>query len=334
MIYFWHNRKELSCSLNFFYESMGASKQGFHQMIRRSKKQQEEICLLVELIKQIRKNHPTMNCRMMYYMINPVFVGRDKFENICRECGFMVGRPKSYRKTTDSNGVIRFDNLLKGFEITDIDQVWSTDITYFDVNGVFYYITFILDNCSRRILGHHVSSRLSTEHTSLPAMKMAIKTRGKELKNGVIIHSDGGGQYYDDNFLLLTKKHKFKNSMCEFAWENGKAERVNGIIKNNYLIHWGTKTLQELFKNVDRAVQLYNHEKPHTSLKRMTPVEFEEKLFNLALQNKSKMTESIDEKDLILGVNSPQSSVQNKSRNQDIISENDIKNSLKTVNVI
>jgi hypothetical protein len=66
----------------------------------------------------------------------------------------------------------------------------------------------------------------------------------------------------------------------------------------------------------------------------MTPVEFEEKLINLVLQNKSKMTESIDEKDLILGVNSPQSSVQNKFRNQDIISENDFKNSLKTVNVI
>jgi putative transposase len=334
MIYFWHNRSELTCSLNFFYESMGASKQGFHQMVRRSKKLQEEIFLLVELIKQIRKDHPTMNCRMMYYMINPVFVGRDKFESICRECGFMVGRPKSYRKTTDSNGVVRFENLLKGFEITDIDQAWSTDITYFDVNGVFYYITFILDNHSRRILGYHVSSRLSTEHTSLPAMKMAIKTRGKALKKGVIIHSDGGGQYYDDNFLLLTKKNYFKNSMCEFAWENGKAERVNGVIKNNYLIPWGTKTPQELFKNIDRAVQLYNHEKPHSSLKRMTPVAFEEKLVNLALRNKSKMTESIDEKGLILGVKSPQSSVRNKSQNQNIISENDIKNSLKTVNVI
>lgn len=333
MIYFWHNRGELRCSLNLFYKSMGSSKQGFHQMVHRSKKLQEEVFLLVELIKQIRKDHPTMNCRMMYYMINPVFVGRDKFESICKECGFMVGRPKSYRKTTDSNGVVRFENLLKGFEITDIDQAWSTDITYFDINGVFYYITFILDNCSRRILGYQVSSRLSTEHTSLPAMKMAIKTRGNELKKGIIIHSDGGGQYYDDNFLVLTQKYKFKNSMCEFAWENGKAERVNGVIKNNYLIPWETKKPQELFKNVDRAVQLYNQEKPHTSLKRMTPVAFEEKLAKLALRNKSTMTESIDEKGLILGAKGPQLSVRNKSQNLDIISENGIKNSLKTVNV-
>ncbi len=333
MIYFWHNRNEFNYSLNFFYESIGASKQSFHQMMQRSKKIQEEIFLLVELIKQIRKDHPTMNCRMMYYMINPVFVGRDKFESICKECGFLVGRPKSYRRTTDSNGVIRFENLLKEFVISDIDQVWSTDITYFDINGVFYYLTFILDNYSRRILGYHASSRLSTEQTSLPAMKMAIRTRGKQLKEDIIIHSDGGGQYYDDNFLLLTKKHKFKNSMCEFAWENGKAERVNGMIKNNYLIPWGTKTAKDLFKNIDRAVLLYNHEKPQSSLNRMTPVAFEEKMGKLALRNKLTMTKSIDEKGQILGAESPQLSVRNKSQNLDIISENGVKNNLKTVNV-
>lgn len=321
MIYFWQHRQTLTCSLNFFYESLSISKQGFHQKVQRGKKYQEEIFLLVELIKQIRKDHPTMNCRMMYFMINPFFVGRDKFESICKECGFMVGRPKSYRKTTDSNGVIRFDNLLKGLKITDIDQVWSTDITYFDINGVFYYLTFILDNYSRRILGYHASSRLSTEHTSLPAMKMAIKTRGKDLKKGIIIHSDGGGQYYDDNFLGLTQKHKFQNSMCEYAWENGKAERVNGVIKNNYLIPWGTKTPQELFQNIDRAVQLYNHQKPHSSLQRMTPVGFEEKFSKLASENKSTTKESIDEKGHCLGGNSPQTCVENKSQTPDIISE-------------
>jgi putative transposase len=334
MIYFWNKRTELSCSLNFFYESVGTSKQGIHQLMQRSKRLQEEVFLLVDLVKQVRIDHPTMNCRAMYYKINPVFVGRDKFESICRECGFLVGQPKSYRKTTDSNGVIRFENLLKGFTITAIDQVWSTDITYFDLNGVFYYITFIIDNYSRRILGHHVASRLSTEHTSLPALKMALKTRGSSLKKGIIIHSDGGGQYYDDNFLALTKRHKFKNSMCEYAWENGIAERVNGVIKNNYLIPWRTKTIQELTKNVDRAVQLYNYEKPHVSLKRKCPVAFEENIVKLVPRNESKMTESIDENGMNLGVYDPQMSLRNESQNQEIISENESKKSVKTVNVI
>ena len=170
--------------------------------------------LLVELIKQIRKDHPTMNSRSMYYKINPVFVGRDKFELICKECGFQVEKRKNYRRITDSSGVIRFNNLLQNLEIIGIDQVWSSDITYFEVEGIFYYLTFIIDNYSRRIVGHHASSRLLTEQTTLPALKMAIKTRENCIKEGLIFHSDGGGQYYDDNFLTLTGKYKMVNSMC------------------------------------------------------------------------------------------------------------------------
>lgn len=70
--------------------------------------------------------------------------------------------------------------------------------------------------------------------------------------------------------------------MCEYAWENGKAERINGVIKNNYLIPWGTDTPEKLLKNIDRAVKLYNNEKPHSALKRLTPMQFENKHLNLS----------------------------------------------------
>ena len=287
MIYFWQNRHELNCSLNMLYRTMGTSKQNFHQCLQRSKRQQEEIFLLVDLIKQIRKDHPTMNSRAMYYKINPVFVGRDKFESICRECGFQVERRRNYRRTTDSSGVIRFANLLTNRTITAVDQVWSSDITYFEVEGIFYYITFIIENYSRRIVGHHTSARLKTEHTSLRALKMAIKTRRGIIPAGLVFHSDGGGQYYDDKFLELTQRYAMANSMCEAAWENGKAERINGVIKNNYLIHWSIKTPKDLMLKVDRAVQLYNQEKPHSRLGYLTPVEYEKKVRTLAKGNPS-----------------------------------------------
>ena len=288
MIYFWQNKHRLNYSLNFFFKSLGTSKQSFHQMLQRSKKQQEEVFTLIEIMKQVRLNHPTMSCRMLHYKIKPGFIGRDKFENLCRESGFMVKMTKNYQKTTDSNGVIRFPNLLQNIRLTSIDQVWSSDITYFDINGVFYYLTFILDNYSRRILGHHASIKRSTEQTSLLALQMAIKVRKKPFKEGIIFHSDGGGQYYDDNFLKLTKHYKFKNSMCEYAWENGKAERINGIIKNNYLIPWGTKTPSDLMKNIDRAVKLYNEDKPHIRLGKLSPIEFEKNLLN-SLNNLKKI---------------------------------------------
>jgi putative transposase len=324
MIHFWKHPSQLNCSLNYFYTSLGTTKQAFHQAVQRSKRHQEEVFLMVELIKQIRADHPTMNCRAMYYKINPMYVGRDKFEAICRECGFSVEIKKNFRRTTDSSGVVRFENLLTDYIATAPDQAWSSDITYYEINGVFYYLTFILDNYSRRILGYNASSRLTTEQTTLPALQMAIKTRGKELKKGIIFHSDGGGQYYDDSFLKLTNLHNFKNSMCQAAWENGKAERINGIIKNNYLIPWGTDSLKNLLKNIDRAVNLYNHDKPHSGLGRMTPVAFEEKFSKLARQNKSTTKESIDKKGQNLRAVGPQITVQNKSQTPDIISKKEL----------
>ena len=206
-------------------------------------------------------------------------MGRDAFESLCREERMTVRRYVNYRRTTDSLGVVRFKNLIEGKITTGINQVWQSDITYFEVSNVFYYLTFIIDAHSRRIIGHSVSRRLLTEHTTLPALQMAIATRNGQSLYEVIVHSDGGGQYYDKAFLGLTQSYGMQNSMCEYAWENGKAERINGVIKNNYLIHRGIRTYEQLINEVDRSVQLYNYEKPHISLKRLTPIEFENKYF-------------------------------------------------------
>jgi len=275
-MYFWLNRDKKSGSLNKMYEVVNITKQGFAKRRKRQFSYKEEELYVKSIVLQVRIDHPTMSCRAIYYKMNPVFMGRDRFEKVCRECGLNVERPKSKIKTTNSTGVKRFVNLTLGRKAESIDEIWSSDITYFEVNNVFYYLTFILDNCSRRILGHSVSSRLLTDQTTIPALQKAIKTRSKPLKKGIILHSDGGGQYYADDFLAITKAYEFKNSMCEFAWENGKAERINGVIKNNYLKHWSIKTLSDLVKKVDRAVHLYNTDKPHISLSRMTPVEYEE----------------------------------------------------------
>lgn len=232
---------------------------------------------LLLLVYCIREDHPTMGLRDMYYKLSPQSIGRDKFEALCKQSGLSVEHKPNYRKTTDSYGVIRFDNLLLNLDITHPNQVWQSDITYFEVNNKFFYITFIIDAFTRVIVGHNVSQRLFTEQTTLPALKKAIKSR-LDLSmsiDALIFHSDGGGQYYDKDFLLLTRKHNIQNSMCEYPWENGKAERINGIIKNNYLIYRNINSFEELTKEVDRSVELYNNEKPHIKLQRKTPIQFE-----------------------------------------------------------
>jgi transposase InsO family protein len=254
----------------------------------------------------------------MYYKIQPQSIGRDKFESICLEYGFYIERTRCRYRTTDSTGVIRFNNLLETITLTSINQAWSSDITYFEVSNVFYYITFVIDCYSRRILGHSTSKHLTTEHTTLPALQKAIKKRGMEIPPGLILHSDGGGQYYDKEFLNFTGQHKIRNSMCEMAYENGKAERINGTIKNNYLVFYEIKTFDQLVKSVDRAVILYNTERPHKALKYKSPIQYEKELLFLNQQTKPKMTESFDAKSQIFGASSPIKSEQTKPQNQDV----------------
>ncbi|MHC8950626.1 transposase [Sphingobacterium hungaricum] len=257
---------------------MNISKQYVHKKLRLMRKRHAEEEKLTSIIAQVREDHPSMGVRDLYFKIRPESMGRDNFEHFCKARGLMSRKKAFIPKTTNSNGAIRFQNLLADIDPIGIDQVWQSDITYFSLNDRFYYITFILDGFSRRILGHSVSEALSTVETTLPALKMAIKNRGNTLVPGLIFHSDGGGQYYAEKFLCLTEKYHIVNSMCRYPWENGKAERINGVIKNNYLAHRSINTYRQLIKEVDRSVHLYNSSKPHIKLHRHAPLEFEKNI--------------------------------------------------------
>jgi putative transposase len=268
-------------------------------------RQGEQVGYLVPLIAQIRQDHPTLSCRAMYAKLQPQGIGRDRFEQLCKSNGFSIERKINLLRTTDSSGVIRFDNLLENLLLSRINEAWSSDITYYEVKERFYYLTFVMDCFSRRILGYAVSSRLTTGQTTLPALKGAVKARGGSIPEQLIFHSDGGGQYYDKEFLSYTRHHQMRNSMCELAYENGKAERLNGIIKNNYLKFYETKTFEQLHKNVDRAVTLYNAERPHKALHYSSPVAYENKWLLLQQQTTPTMTGSLDAKPGLNGALSP-----------------------------
>jgi hypothetical protein len=286
------------------YDALGITKQSFHQRMNRWLENESMAKQVIHMVYQVRNDHPTMGVRDIYFKLQPQGIGRDAFEAICRSEGLMSVRIKNWTRTTNSCGVVRFEDLTKELIINQIDQVWQSDITYFDVNGKFYYITFIQDIYTKMIVGHSTSRSLSTEDTTLPALKKAIQKRKTDLE-GLIFHSDGGGQYYCKKFLELTTSKKIRNSMCEYAWENGTAERLNGVIKNNYLKDRQIGSFDELKKEVDRAVQLYNCDKPHKALKRKTPLMFEMELLILQQQPKSKMTKSFDANYQSQGASSP-----------------------------
>ena len=241
-------------------------------MLQRRKYKYEEQQQLVPLIDEIRKDHPRMSARDMYIMLQPETMGRDQFERFCLESGYRVKKIKNYRVTTNSLGVTRFPNMIKDIEVTRVNQVFVSDITYFEIGSRVYYLTFIMDLFNREVVGWSASDNLRTENTTLPALRKVVWERGKANLKGAIIHSDGGGQYYCKEFKELTRELEMLNSMTEEkVFENPHAERLNGVIKNNYLYPYDPKDLKSLRKLLNKAVKMYNTKKPHRALGRSTP---------------------------------------------------------------
>lgn len=262
--------------MNQVFRYTGYSKQAFHQQMNRRLLDQQQQVLLLPIITELRLEHPGVSARQLYLILQPENMGRDKFEAFCFDNGFKLHRSKAYRRTTDSSGVIRFPNLVIGRELTGINQAWSSDITYYQLGIKFYYLTFILDLFSRKLIGWSVSNRLLTEQTTIPALEMAVAERRPQP--GVIFHSDGGGQYYCKAFLKLTQRHKIKNSMCDIVYENAHAERINGTIKNQYIKGYKPKNFEQLVEMTKRAVKNYNQIRPHASLSNLPPVTFENQM--------------------------------------------------------
>jgi putative transposase len=248
------------------------SKQSFHQMLKRRKYRAEEQEQLLPLINEIRGDHPRMSARDIYLKLQPSCMGRDRFERFCLNSGYRVKQLRNFRVTTNSLGVTRFPNMIKDVKVTRVNQVFVSDITYFDIGKDTYYLTFIMDLYNREIVGCSASDNLRTESTTLPALHRAIRERGRANLAGAIMHSDGGGQYYSNDFKALTKELKMINSMTEEkVYENSHAERLNGIIKNNYLYPYGPTSMMTLKRLLDKAVFMYNTGKPHKALGKLTP---------------------------------------------------------------
>jgi putative transposase len=250
-------------------------------MLKRRKYKFEEQEQLIPLINEIRGDHPRMSARDIYLKLKPNCMGRDQFERFCMDSGYRIKKLRNFRVTTNSLGVTRFPNMIKDIEVTRVNQVFVSDITYYDIGSETYYLTFIMDLYNREIVGWSESDNLRTECTTLPALHRLVKERGKANIKGAIIHSDGGGQYYCNEFKKLTKELGMINSMTEEkVYENAHAERLNGIIKNNYLYPYGPTNRTSLKKLLDKAVLMYNTGKPHKALGKLTPSAFRRTIDN------------------------------------------------------
>ena len=159
--------------MNKVYQALGMSKQAFFQWKDRLIAKHGLICSVVHIINQVRKDHPGMGARTIWGEMKPP-IGRDEFEYLALQAGLGVQRKRNYQKTTDSSGVKRFDNLVADIKLTGVNQVWVSDITYYQMAGSFYYLTFILDLFSRKLIGYSVSRTLRVEDTTMSGSELCL----------------------------------------------------------------------------------------------------------------------------------------------------------------
>jgi transposase InsO family protein len=257
------------------YAVAGVSRQGHFQWLGRQGEAERRDEVLLEEARHLRREHPRLGARKMYKVLGPP-VGRDKFEALLLDNGLRLTRQRNYARTTRPHPSIRYPNLIEGMKVKRLDQLWVSDITYVPFEGRFYYLTLITDVYSRRIVGWAASRTLAAE-ANLRALKQAIKLRGGAIPAGLIHHSDRGSQYVDEEYVALLKKHKARISMGDKAWKNAHAERINGTIKNEYILPLGFKSYDHLVRLVRTTVRRYNTIRPHRSLPgELTPCGLEE----------------------------------------------------------
>lgn len=256
------------------------SRQAYHQQLKRDCSTGALHNHILELVREKRISHPRSGARKLFKMLDlQGQIGINQFESLISEKGLGVPIKRSAYKTTNSNHpLFKYVNLLNGYKLTGVNQVWATDITYFILGGKVYYITFIMDVYSRRILGYTASESMGHAN-NLKVLQQSIKMRDSKGLDKLIHHSDKGSQFCSNAYIKLLESNNIFISMAGTSLENAYVERLNGILKNDYLYPRNkVYDLKSLNKELKEIVRLYNQERPHSELGNLTPVRFEEKL--------------------------------------------------------
>lgn len=255
----------------------GKSRQAFYNRNWDLSEQEEIEIMVVELIRQVRRELPGLGGQKMYKCIyqplrtNNLKVGRDKMFAIMRKYHLLIDRKKRSPKTTQSHHWFRrYPNLIKEFVPSESEQLWVADITYICIGYDFNYLSLITDAHSKKIMGYCLHPYLNNEGT-LKALKMALSQRIKVT--AVIHHSDRGVQYCSFDYVDMLRKNNCSISMTENgeAYENPIAERVNGILKTEFNLSQVFKSRTDALIAVQRSIHAYNNLRPHMSCDYLTP---------------------------------------------------------------
>jgi len=264
--------KEAGFNVKELCDYVDMSRQNYYAARRLRQRREIDEAMIVELVKQERRMQPRLGGRKLLYLLGRdldeanVSIGRDRFFEVLAENNLLV-RPKRGRpRTTNSRHSLPvFHNLLAGNTFTSSNEAWVSDLTYIRTDEGFLYAALITDVASRKIVGAHIGDSLEAEGC-LAALDHALS----ELPEGKhpIHHSDRGCQYCCHAYVERLQDRGLSISMTEImhCYENAMAERINGILKQEYEMDRTFRTKAQAKKAFEQAVWLYNHRRPHLRL--------------------------------------------------------------------
>jgi len=265
------------CTVSSVTRQMGRSRQSFYKEVKRSLQRNRPDRKLLDFVHPIRQMMPRIGGRKLYYMIsnklvdNSIKIGRDKFFDWLRSQDLLVRPKRNYVHTTQSHHRFwTYSNLTEHLQICKPNQLWVSDITYIRTLEGFCYLALITDAYSRKIVGYNISDTLELEGC-LQALKSALQT-ASDLSQ-LVHHSDRGIQYCSNQYTEILKSNGVQISMAAKGncYENALAERVNGILKDEFNLDCTFRTKRHAIQTVHESIYIYNRCRPHWSLKLKTP---------------------------------------------------------------
>ena len=263
---------------------LGVTRQAFYKHFWEVSDVTVEHQLVLNQVHEIRLIHPAVGVRKLHHLLQPflletqVKMGRDAIFDLLAANKLLVRKRRRKISTTQSHHWLKkYPNLIKDWRPSQPNQLWVADITYVPLTNGFLYLSLITDAYSHKIMGYAVADNLEAMHTT-KALQMALNNI-EEVPEHLIHHSDRGIQYCSFDYVDMLKGSNIQISMTENGdpLENPIAERVNGILKDEYLRHYPLTDLRQLTELMADVIDRYNRLRPHQSINLTTPNEVHEK---------------------------------------------------------
>jgi len=217
----------------------------------------------------------THDLRRRGYVVN-----HKKVLRLMREENLLCRRNrKKFRTTMSSHGLPVYPNMAKEMELSNINQLWVSDITYIGVSSSFLYLAILIDAYSRKCIGWHLSKHIDTD-LALTALRKALETSSHVDISGMVHHSDRGVQYASLEYTECLKISEANISMSRVGnpYDNAYAESFIKTVKFEEVYQTEYENYKEAYAGIERFIDLYNGKRLHSSLGYIPPDEFEEKL--------------------------------------------------------